>query len=120
MHASHTATLWPVFILVCVLSHCGIVAGDKKLDASFVTGVPVRLRSGSVLRSSSDEAAVERLVSGVFQRDSSRCSESSFSLSVNPLPLHSWRQRFSGNDVCFVFSFVCVFDGGGLHISGVD
>ena len=46
--------LWPVFILVCVLSHCGVVAGNKNLlsfssffplllvfliGVSFVTGV---------------------------------------------------------------------------------
>ena len=31
MQASHTATLWPVFILVHVLSHCGAVAGNKNL-----------------------------------------------------------------------------------------
>ena len=29
MQASHTATLWPVFILACVLSHCGVVAGNN-------------------------------------------------------------------------------------------
>ena len=60
MQALHTASLWPVFILVCVLSHCGVVAGNKKtveffsllflvfvIGASFVTGVPVRPRSGN-------------------------------------------------------------------------
>ena len=31
MQAPHTAALWPVFILVCVLSHCGVVAGNKNL-----------------------------------------------------------------------------------------
>ena len=80
MQASHTAALWPVFILVCVLSHCGVVAGNKNLlrFACFPSSglrVPVRPRSGSVLLSSSDEAAFEQLVSGVFQRDSSRCFE---------------------------------------------
>ena len=31
MQASNTAVLRPVFILVCVLSHCGVVAGNKNL-----------------------------------------------------------------------------------------
>ena len=68
--ALHTATLWPVLILGCVLSLCGVVAGNKRsvcfvclfvclfvcffllllvfvIGASFVTGVPVWPRNGS-------------------------------------------------------------------------
>ena len=28
---THMVALWPVFILVCVLSHCGVVDGNKNL-----------------------------------------------------------------------------------------
>ena len=74
-------------------------------------GVPVRPRNGSVLRSLSDGAAVERLVSGVFQRDSSRCFE------FSPRALNLYRstlgeQRFSGNDAVVVVFVVHVCSTG--------
>ena len=92
------------FLNWCVLRHEGPCSAEKGKCS------PVFERRGS-LRAAGVWCLPEGLVT-LF--------ELSFSPSVNPLPLHSWRQRFSGNDVCFVFSFVCVFDGGRLHISGVD
>ena len=106
MQASHTATLWLVFILGCVLSHCGVVAGNKRSvgfcfcfcffpsSSGFRNWCILRHAgpcSTEKWKRASEEAAVERLVSDVFQRDSLRCSELSFSPSVNLLPLHSWR-----------------------------
>ena len=35
MQASHTAAFRPVFIFVRVLSHCGVVAGNKKTVSFF-------------------------------------------------------------------------------------